>query len=150
MINVSNPMEQYPINDLNALTVDSMECYAALVLGVAGVDGLHQSEEAAFERAMKNSMGDGFSLEKIRVMAAQPLVEIVKNQDVLRVLAPYVLRDAVRVAQADGVLSDSEMRRLRDSAAALDVSNDRLESIVAAVQFDRKMRVSWTYALQGK
>lgn len=149
MINV-NPMEQYPIKDLNALPVHSMECYAALVLKVAGVDGLHQSEADAFEHAMKNSLGDGFSLEKIRIMAAQSLAEIVKSQEVLRVLAPYVLRDAVRVAQADGELSDSEVQGLRDSAAALGVSNDRLESIVAAVQFDRKMRVSWSYALQGK
>jgi len=150
MMNLAYPMVQYPITDLRALPVQSMERYAALVLRVAGADGLHDGEAAAFQFAIDHSLGQGLSLEKINEIALQPVGEIIQNQDVLRVLAPYVLRDAARVAQADGELSDLELKGLRDSAEALGVSIARLDSIIAAVQFDRKMRICWTHALQSE
>lgn len=146
---MSNAMTSYPVADVASLSGDHLAIYAALVYKVANSDGMSPSEAATFERAIKQLFGDRVDMAKVESLVKRPISEIVSHDQELKVLAPYIVRDAARVADSDGKLSDKELESLKSAGAQLGLSAGRVDAVLSAVSHNRQMAEAWGRALNG-
>ncbi len=146
---MTNAMTSYPVANIASLSADHLAAYAAVVYKVANSDGLSPSEAATFEQSIKQLFGERVTMAKVESLVKKSIAEIVHNDQELKVLAPYIIRDAARVADSDGRLSDKELASLKSAGTELGLSATRVESVLAAVTHHRQMAEAWGRALNG-
>lgn len=136
--------------DPTTLPVEDWARYVSAVLSVCGADELSATESAAVDgwlAAVRAPSG-------VRAAAAA-MVGSVSSRTVAASLgngvgfvAPFVIRDALRLASVDG-LGPQELTSARAWAASLGVSTAQFAAIEAAIAADAAATAAWRSALSA-
>ena len=126
---------------LENVTKDQWIFYLSVVIAVCRADGLSKSEESAMKQWISENEIDEscFELAAANKKTAQ---ELVPDETTRSWLAPYIIRDAIRLASVDG-FSDEENIRLMQAAKELGCEESVVEDIREFISLSNQAQEKW-------
>jgi uncharacterized tellurite resistance protein B-like protein len=123
-----------------ALDEDLKVPYVAALWHFARVSGLHESEEHTIDALARSLAVDPTSVE----VARHAGLDAARLRSLLaRVDGAYLVRDALRIAHADGVVDAAERQIIARLAEATGLSPERLAQIHRWVEHEQALRGEW-------
>lgn len=139
-------METLPF-DTQTLSEENWARYLGAVLSVCAADGISDAESAAIDNWLtRNGAPTGTRAAGEKLISTEPESLSGYLGSATEFIAPYVVRDALRLASVDG-LTEDERVSARSWAQALGVSDERFDLIVEAVSCHDVATNAWRRAL---
>ena len=127
-------VDYYPAENQDKIPQAVWTKFVAAAIKVAGADGFSAAEESALGEFLHAKSLPKTILEEARKLSEKSLKELLGGQEALKVIAPYLVRDVLRLAMADGSVSDKEKTVMSEFAAELGLTPGQIANISESVK----------------
>lgn len=133
---------------------DEMQIYAKALLACANGDGRLEQSERDWVIGLGAALGFSESaLEELKNDTAQDdPAKLVSKSPVLdaQPVRLSIVYDAVRASGADGEVSDGERQTIYRMAKALDITQERVDAVIAQYESEQRVRASRLELIYGQ
>ncbi|MCD4674276.1 MAG: hypothetical protein K8R77_16560 [Anaerolineaceae bacterium] len=140
-------LKEYPIQAVNRIHEWDVVNYFACLIKVAGADSLSPSEKEAIIKLIDffQDSADIFdkAIEKIHLS----FNELLGNCDVLKIIAPFLIRDSIMISFADNRFTPEEEDKMLEMASVLKVSENMISIIYNAFNLYLQAEEEWNKVL---
>lgn len=138
-------LDSYPVDRLERIPRQDWVRYLALVTLCSAADGFSDAERLAIRETIKAMGLDEALMDEAEALHGRTLEELLPEEPVRSILAPYLIRDAYKVLRVDGV-SNAEMDTLKAIAAHIGVQGSRLQAVCQSVEDYFQAQENWKAA----
>jgi tellurite resistance protein len=127
--------------DANDLTEEQCVLYLSVIISVCRADGLSEAETKAIKDWME-TVGIKQGCFDTALSNTKPASELIPDEKTRKWLAPYVIRDAIRLASVDG-FSEEELETITTSAKELGCAASDVENIRDFIALSSQAQDKW-------
>lgn len=142
---MSSIFSNYPIENFS---MEDKKTYLSAVVHAAAADGFADEEKTIFHLLCKDLNIDSQVADEL-INNCNFNIENYRNSEVLKVFAPYLLRDCVAVSYGDYDFSDEERNVIMDLGEVLGVNQKNISYIINAVLGQMNAVKIWSKALSS-
>jgi len=137
----------YPVEDLQTISPAQWIDYLACIIKVSSADGFSQKEKESLAYYIQHLGLSSGSLDQAAEAAKQSFEKLLPSDTLRKVLAPYIVRDALHVSYSDGSLSPAERDALISIAGQLGLSREKTDSVINSINLYNDAVDCWKKAI---
>lgn len=137
----------YPVENLQSISRAQWIDYLACIIKVSSADGFSQQEKESLAYYIQHLGLSADALDEAATAAKQSFEKLLPSDTLRRVLAPYIVRDALHVSHSDGTLSPGEKDALVSMAGQLGLAREKADAVINSIHLYHDAVDCWKKAI---